>query len=149
MPSRNNLIFSIFLASVYQPGITSFLRYSWLAYAIREWRSLAYIRDWQASHSRMAYASQEQALRPPIHEYSRLAYAIREWEVIRDWTRTHVSRPAAMGKQLAGFPCSDNFITLPIFTLALVLWSFEMLLIGWQWSRGMAPQMETYLIDSR
>ena len=38
----------------------------------------------------MGYASQEQALKPPIHEYSRLACAIREWEVIRDWTRTHV-----------------------------------------------------------
>ena len=48
-----------------------------------------YIRNWQASHSRMVYTSQRQALRPPIHEYSWLACAIREWEVIRDWTRTH------------------------------------------------------------
>ena len=45
MPSGNNLIFSVFLAGICQPGITSFLRYSGLAYAIREWRSLAYIRD--------------------------------------------------------------------------------------------------------
>ena len=66
------------------------INYSWLAYTIRKWRSLAYIRDWHASYSRMAYASQEQALKPPIHEYSRLACTIREWEVIRDWTRTYI-----------------------------------------------------------
>ena len=67
---------------IYQPGI---INYSWIVYAIREWEALARIPGWHPSHSRIAYASQEQALRPPIRE---LAYAIREWEVIRDWTRT-------------------------------------------------------------
>jgi hypothetical protein len=58
-----------------QPRIIPFTNST---HAIHEWRSLAYIRDWYPSHSRIAYASQEQAL----------SYAIHEWEVIRDWTRT-------------------------------------------------------------
>jgi hypothetical protein len=38
VPSGNNLIFSVFPAVYANRGITLFLRYSWLACAIREWR---------------------------------------------------------------------------------------------------------------
>jgi hypothetical protein len=40
-----------------------------MVYAIRKWEALARIPGWHPSYSRMAYASQEQALRPSIREW--------------------------------------------------------------------------------
>jgi hypothetical protein len=55
-----------------------------MAYAIREWEALARIPGWHPSHSQIAYASQEQALRPPIREwympFVNGVGRIREWD---------------------------------------------------------------------